>query len=245
MDRDLSRPQTLAVDWITNATGSEPARRLVWLPWHRGKPTLGLDARLQLACRLLSLQCGSSDAMLCSRRWADLGPDVYEARVNDEPADKAVTYRVYPDAVVVVEVLPDRPEYKEHTFPRLRRLRDYDARRPDLGGSEWLTGDAAGFLELTPQEFAIVRIRVRLAGQIVAVRRKRMWTREELAAALGTDRSRVAKMEQVDASVSIDLMVKALVALGLTPAQLGLVLAGHPGFPSWGRELMATGACQI
>ena len=47
----------------------------------------------------------------------------------------------------------------------------------------------------------------------------------ELARRLGSSQSRVAKMEAADPSVSLDLLVRSLFALGATPRDLGRVLA--------------------
>jgi hypothetical protein len=131
-----------------------------------------------------------------------------------------------PDAIVVVEVLPDRPEFRMFTYPILARLRDYEERRPHLEGSWWRVGDVGEFLQLTPNQRAIVDIRVALANGISQARSERHWTHADLAKELGSSRSRVAKMEMPDSSVAIDLYVKSLLALGLSRVQLGFLIAG-------------------
>jgi hypothetical protein len=154
--------------------------------------------------------------------------------VRDPPVDRKIAYRIYPDAIVIVEFLPDRPEYWEHTFSILRRLRDYTRREGDLAGSEWVAGRIGDFLQLTPEQSALVNIRVALAGRLRRLRGVRGWTQTDLALKLGSSTSRVAKMEVADASVSIDLLVRSLLALGVSPAHLGWVIAG-------GADCRATG----
>jgi transcriptional regulator with XRE-family HTH domain len=209
-------------------------RRLVWLPWYAGSPPLSAAARLQLGCALRHLQQRNLRALPRSRPRRDLGENVFVSRVRDPPVDRKIAYRIYSDAIVVVELVPDRPEYWEHTFHLVKRLRDYAQRAGDLAGSEWLAGQIGEFLQLTPEQSALVDIRVALAGRLRRLRVARRWTQTDLALKLGSSTSRVAKMEISDPSVSIDLLVRSLLALGVSRAQLGWVVAG-------GADLRATG----
>jgi hypothetical protein len=201
-------------------------RHLVWLPWHAGAPPLSVAARLQLGCALRHLQQRNLATLPRSRPRRDLGENVFVSRVRDPPVDRKIAYRIYSDAVVVVELLPDRPEYWEHTFPLVKRLRDYAQRAGDLAGSEWVVGQIGEFLQLTPEQSALVHIRVALAGRLKRLRVARRWTQTDLALKLGSSASRVAKMEIADASVSIDLLIRSLLALGVSRAHLGWIIAG-------------------
>jgi DNA-binding XRE family transcriptional regulator len=70
------------------------------------------------------------------------------------------------------------------------------------------------FLGLSQAEAAVVEIRVELAA---AVREKRLaagLTQAELASALGSTQSRVAKIEAADPQASLESMVRALAAAG-------------------------------
>jgi hypothetical protein len=203
-------------------------RMLIWLPWHKGSPPFSAEARVQLGCLLRQAQRGGRLTKLpYSKPRPDLGPEVFESRVRDRPTDRTVTYRMYPDAIVIVEVLPDAPEYRVHTWAILTRLRDYEEQRTQLEGTWWQVGDVAEFLQLTPEQAALVGIRAALAAQLVQVRRDRRWGQADLARELGSSRSRIAKMELPDSSVSIDLFVKSLLALGLSRGELGSVIAGR------------------
>jgi transcriptional regulator with XRE-family HTH domain len=57
------------------------------------------------------------------------------------------------------------------------------------------------------------------------LRTSRALTQTQLAARLGSSQSRVAKMEAGDASVSLDLLVRSLLTLGTSPAELGRIIA--------------------
>jgi Helix-turn-helix. len=46
-----------------------------------------------------------------------------------------------------------------------------------------------------------------------------------VARRLGSSQSRVAKMEAADASVSLDLLIKALLALGASRGEVGRAIA--------------------
>ena len=70
------------------------------------------------------------------------------------------------------------------------------------------------FLALTDAEATVVELRIELA---VAVRERRVaagLTQADLAKALGSSQSRVAKLEAADPHASIESMVRALVAAG-------------------------------
>ena len=81
----------------------------------------------------------------------------------------------------------------------------------------WRVGSAADFLGLTPAEEAYVEMKLALAQELAEARRTRQLTQERLAAMLKTSQPRVAMMEKGDPSVSLDLLVRALLALGITP----------------------------
>ena len=67
-----------------------------------------------------------------------------------------------------------------------------------------------------------------LANALRRQRVRKRWTQTHVAKRLGSSQSRVAKMEAADPSVSLDLLVRALIALGTSKAQLGKILARSP-----------------
>ena len=94
-----------------------------------------------------------------------------------------------------------------------------------LKAAGWKVGDAAGFLALTKEEAALVEIKVALAASLRRRRIRRKLTQGELAKLLKSSQSRVAKMEAADSSVSIDLLLRSLLSLGVTQRGVAKILA--------------------
>lgn len=90
-------------------------------------------------------------------------------------------------------------------------------RRARLEGHGWRVGNAADFLELSAEESALVETKLALSGSVRERRSKQGLSQAELARRLKSSQSRVAKLEAADASVSTDLLLRALFALGATP----------------------------
>lgn len=78
----------------------------------------------------------------------------------------------------------------------------------------WRVGSVSDFLELGPEENAYVELKVRLSKELRQRRQKLGISQVEVAKKLQSSQSRVAKMEAGDPSVSIDLLVRSLLALG-------------------------------
>ncbi len=78
---------------------------------------------------------------------------------------------------------------------------------------------------LTPEEAAFVEVKLALAAHLRATRTRHAWTQAEVALRVGSSQSRVARMEAADASVSLDLIVRSLLALCASAAEVGRVIA--------------------
>lgn len=94
-----------------------------------------------------------------------------------------------------------------------------------LKAAGWRVGSAREFLGLTKEEAAMVEIRLAFARNLKARRVAGRLAQLDLAKRIGSSQSRVAKMEAADASVSIDLLIRSLLALGATRREIGRVLA--------------------
>ena len=100
-----------------------------------------------------------------------------------------------------------------------------DDKRKRLEGREWKLGTAQEFLGLTTEEDAYIEIRLRLADGLKQRRLRRGITQAELAKAVRSSQSRIAKMEAGDPTVSIDLLIRTLLALGATNRDVGQLIA--------------------
>ena len=88
----------------------------------------------------------------------------------------------------------------------------------------WKVGGAADFLGLSPEEEALVAVKMELVDALRQRRRKSELTQAELAKRIGSSQSRVAKMEAGDPSVSIELVIRALLAIGVRPKRIAEAL---------------------
>ena len=85
-----------------------------------------------------------------------------------------------------------------------------------LRAAGWQAGSAKEFLQLSEGEAALVEIKLALTDAVRQARIKRKLSQSELALRIKSSQSRVAKIEAGDASVSLDLIVRALLATGAT-----------------------------
>ena len=94
------------------------------------------------------------------------------------------------------------------------------AKKKQLEAKGWKVGDTADFLELTPEEETFIEMKVSLSRSLKEMRRRKHISQVDLAKLIQSSQSRVAKMEAGSASVSIDLLMKSLLALGATQKDL-------------------------
>ena len=86
-------------------------------------------------------------------------------------------------------------------------------------------GSVKEFLQLSDEEVAFVELKLALATFLREVRNRDGVTQTEIARRLGSSQSRVAKMEAADPSVSIDLLIRTLLALGVSRKRVGQVIS--------------------
>ncbi len=87
-------------------------------------------------------------------------------------------------------------------------------KRARLEAAGFRIGDAEEFLELTPVERKLVETRLAFSRLVRKLREKEKVTQEELARRIESSQSRVAKIEAGAAGVSLDLVLRAVFALG-------------------------------
>jgi ribosome-binding protein aMBF1 (putative translation factor) len=99
------------------------------------------------------------------------------------------------------------------------------SKRKRLEAKGWKLGNASNFLNLSPEEAAYVEVKLALSKRLQETRREKNLSQEQLAQILKSSQSRVAKMEAGDPTVSLDLLVRSLLALGASRKTLSRMLA--------------------
>jgi DNA-binding XRE family transcriptional regulator len=99
------------------------------------------------------------------------------------------------------------------------------AKRERLEAAGWRVGSAGDFLGLSKEESAFVEMKLALADSVRRRRQARQLTQTQLARRIGSSQSRVAKIEGGDPSVSIDLLVKTLLAMGASRTELARIIS--------------------
>lgn len=99
------------------------------------------------------------------------------------------------------------------------------SKRRKLEKAGWKVGSADEFLDLSPEESAYIKIKLALCDSVKDKRIEKHLSQVAFAKKIASSQSRVAKMEAGDPSVSIDLIMKSLLALGVSKKELAQVIA--------------------
>lgn len=83
-----------------------------------------------------------------------------------------------------------------------------------LQAAGWKVGNAEDFLHLNEEEAQLVALKLSLVSAVKKSRIKRNLSQIDLAQRMKSSQSRIAKIEAGDPSVSLDLIVRALIASG-------------------------------
>ena len=90
-----------------------------------------------------------------------------------------------------------------------------------LEAQGWKFGSAKDFLNLTDEDVEFIELHLALAALLIKRRKSLGYTQAEVADLIGSSQSRVAKMEAGDPTVSVDLLIRTLLALGVNRKQVG------------------------
>jgi predicted XRE-type DNA-binding protein len=93
-----------------------------------------------------------------------------------------------------------------------------------LEAAGWAIGDVTDFLDLRAEEREFVEMKLALADGLKRRRKDQELSQESLARLLGSSQSRVAKMEAADRTVTVDLLVRSLLALGATSTDVARII---------------------
>ena len=98
------------------------------------------------------------------------------------------------------------------------------SKKERLESKGWKIGTVSDFLELTPEETVLIEIKLALS-QSLKERRQKLMTQGDRASKISSSEPEIAKAENGDASVSIDLLLGAILATGATPQDIGKIIA--------------------
>ena len=98
-------------------------------------------------------------------------------------------------------------------------------KRKKLESAGWKVGSASDFLELSDVETQLLEIKLSLVRMLRLCRERNHLTQSQLAKKIKSSQSRVAKMEAGDPSVSLDLLMRSLLAAGANRRQLARAIS--------------------
>ena len=97
-------------------------------------------------------------------------------------------------------------------------------KRKKLEAAGWRVGTASQLLGLSKEEAELVELKLALAQGLRLRREARRLTQGRLAKLIGSSQSRVAKMEAADSTVTLDLLLRSLLATGATRRELAKII---------------------
>ena len=92
---------------------------------------------------------------------------------------------------------------------------DMDKRKKkNLESKGYKVGSVEEFLGMSAEESEYIELKLALSDALAQRRKKSNLTQAQLSKMLKSSQSRIAKMENGDPTVSVDLLIKSLLALG-------------------------------
>ena len=98
-------------------------------------------------------------------------------------------------------------------------------KRKRLEQKGWKVSSTNDFLGLTPEESTYLDLKLSLSENLRMLRRKQHMTQSQLAKLIHSSQSRVAKMEVGDPTVSLDLIIRSILALGASNQELAKAIS--------------------
>lgn len=98
-------------------------------------------------------------------------------------------------------------------------------KKKQLESKGYKVGTVEQFLDLSKEESEYIELKLALSEALAKRRKSSKLTQVQLAKILKSSQSRVAKMEKGDPSVSLDLLVKSLLAMGAKKENIAKFIA--------------------
>ena len=196
-------------------------------------PPFSREARIEAGMLLRRLQQGESLGLPHSRPMPDIGPRCHELRIRDKGKNWRIFYHLSADAVVILDVhnkddAEDATNSPGDLQPAPKTLPIHSMKpekKQQLEAAGFKVGSADEFLGLSPEESALVSLRLALAGQVRSRRLRLHYSQAELARRVGSSQSRIAKLEAAESDVSLDFLFRALFATGANMQDVSKVFA--------------------
>ena len=96
-----------------------------------------------------------------------------------------------------------------------------EGKKTTLTKKGWKVGSVAEFLDLSAEESAYIEMKLALSEKLKERRVGQNITQAQLAKAIASSQSRVAKMEAGDPTVSMDLLLKSFARTGRIEEGIG------------------------
>jgi len=94
----------------------------------------------------------------------------------------------------------------------------------NLAKKKWKIGTVSDFINLSREEEEYIEMKLALSNYFQTLRKKKNLTQLQVATKIKSSQSRVAKIERAESSVSLDLIVRSIIALGSTKKEIGKVM---------------------
>ena len=98
-------------------------------------------------------------------------------------------------------------------------------KKKNLESKGYKVGSVGEFLGLSTEESEYIELKLALSQALAKRRKQKKMTQVQLAKMLKSSQSRVAKIEKGDPSVSVDLLVKSLLAIGANKKSIAKAIA--------------------
>ena len=98
-------------------------------------------------------------------------------------------------------------------------------KKKNLESKGYKVGSVEEFLGLSTEESEYIELKLALSQALTKRRKQKKLTQAQLAKMLKSSQSRVAKIEKGDPSVSVDLLVKSLLAMGANKKSIAKAIA--------------------
>jgi phage-related protein len=192
---------------------------LIWLADEIKTPPFYRSVRIEVGFLLQQLLNGELPTLPMSKPMSSIDDRCHELRVNDLNNNKnwRVVYRIDDDAVIILEVFAKTTKKTPDLIidRSQKRLGLYDPQNLEVNG--WKIGTITEFLRLSPEEIMTIEIRLSLSKYLERLKQEHLIKNP-------SSNPRIQKVESVDPSVSIDLLIRSLVEIGATREGIAMAI---------------------